>query len=82
MSIAVTPPDPWQMAAWKTLPDVCLIGGCNGESGIDERGPVYLRDDSMWKACIEHWEAIMRILGKQASWERTDAAFSPRGAAS
>lgn len=65
--------DPWRMDEWHALPDECLIAGCDGEE-IDVRGPIFLRDGSIRKACVEHWEAITLVLGEQATWERTDAA--------
>lgn len=65
--------DPWRLAEWNALPDVCLISACEGDE-IDERGPVWLRDGSMHKACVEHWEGIFRVLGGQATWTRVDGA--------
>lgn len=64
--------DGWRLDEWHALPEVCLIAGCDG-ADIDHRGPVWLRDGSMHKACREHWEGVYRVLGEQASWERTDA---------
>jgi hypothetical protein len=61
-----TTPDPWRMDEWHALAEECLIRGCEYDD-IDQRGPVFLRDDSMHKACVEHWEAIHRVLGQQAS---------------
>jgi hypothetical protein len=55
--------------------DVCLIYGCTSDE-IDQRGPIFLRDGGMHKACVEHWKAIFRILGEQAGWERQDAMHS------
>ena len=72
--------DPWRMDEWKALPDECLIRACEGDE-IDQRGPVWLRDGSMHKACTEHWEGIFRVLGEQASWERTDGAVTCGAAA-
>lgn len=66
--------DPWRLAEWHALADVCFIEGCNSESGICERAPIYLTDGSIWKACTEHWEAIYLVLGEQTLWERTDGA--------
>lgn len=67
--------DGFRLDEWNALPNVCLFAGCeNGD--IDERGPIWLRGGSMRKACTEHWEPTMRVLGDQASWERTDA-FRP-----
>jgi hypothetical protein len=63
--------DPWRLAEWSALPERCLIASCSGDE-IDVRGPVFLIDGSMHKACVEHWEAIMRILGEQQTWERRD----------
>jgi hypothetical protein len=65
--------DPWRLDECKALPDQCAIAACdNGD--IDQRGPVWLRDGSMLKVCIEHWEGVFRVLGEQASWERTDGS--------
>lgn len=61
--------DPFRIGEWDTLPDVCLIAGCDSDE-IDQRGPVWLRDKSMHKACVEHWEGIFRVLGGQATWEK------------
>jgi hypothetical protein len=71
--------DAWRIAQWYALPDVCLIAGCRSED-IDQRGPVWLRNGSMHKACVEHWEGVFRVLGEQATWERTDgsrAGYTP-----
>lgn len=57
--------DPFRIAEWEALPDVCLIAGCEYDE-IDRRGPVWLRDGSMHKACTEHWEGVFRVLGRQA----------------
>lgn len=68
----VPPPterDGFRLAEWNALPDVCFIAGCDNDD-IDQRGPVWLRDGSMHKACSEHWEPIFRVLGEQATWER------------
>ena len=51
----------------------CFIRGCDNNE-IDPRGPVWLIDGSEWNACTEHGEPIFRVLGEQASWEKTDAA--------
>lgn len=68
--------DPMWLATWARLPDdVCMISGCNATE-VDQRGPVWLRGGGMGKACPEHWEPIMRVLGEQATWERTDAYHS------
>lgn len=65
--------DLWRLDEWRALPDRCAIAGCdNGDA--DQRGPVTLRDSTIFKVCTEHWEAIFRILGEQASWERTDGS--------
>jgi hypothetical protein len=61
------------MAEWKALPEECLISSCEN-SEIDQRGPVWLRDGSMHKACVEHWEGIFSVLGEQATWEKTDGS--------
>ena len=71
-------PDPWRMAEWNALPDACLIRGCEGGE-IDQRGPVALVDGSIHKACTEHWEGVFRVLGEQATWERTDGARTTSG---
>ena len=63
--------DPWRMDEWSALPDTCFIAACEGEA--DQRGPIHLRDGSINKACTEHWEPIMRVLGEQSSWECGDA---------
>lgn len=60
--------DGFRLAEWDALPDVCFIAACENDE-IDERGPVWLRDGSMHKACTEHWEPIFRVLGEQATWE-------------
>ena len=57
--------DPWRLDEWNALPDVCYIYGCEA-SETDPRGPVWLRDESMHKACREHWEGVYRVLGEQA----------------
>lgn len=67
--------DPFRLAEWDALEDVCFIGGCES-SETDQRGPVFLRDGSMHKACPEHWEPIMRVLGEQATWQGQDAMRS------
>jgi hypothetical protein len=66
-------PDPWRLDVWNSLADVCLISGCASYE-IDQRGPIVLRDGSWWKACVEHWEAILGIVGRQRTWESTDGA--------
>jgi hypothetical protein len=66
--------DPWRMAEWKALPDRCAIAGCENQDEADRRGPVQLRDGTIFKVCTEHWEPIFRVLGEQASWERADAS--------
>lgn len=63
------PPDPWRIDEWLKLPNVCAIAGCDAPSGIDQRGPLWLKDGSMHKLCIDHWEAVFRILGEQVTWE-------------
>lgn len=66
--------DPWRLDEWHALPnDRCGINGCTATE-TDPRGPVVMRDGSMHKLCVEHWEPIMRVLGEQASWETGDAA--------
>lgn len=48
-----------------TATAVCCIDGCDYDD-IDIRGPVKLRDDDTdHYACVEHWEAIMAVLGRQ-----------------
>lgn len=73
MGVPSVPADPWRLDEYAALPDVCLIAACDG-SDIDPRGPVQLRTGAIGKACVEHWEGIFRVLGEQASWERTDGA--------
>jgi hypothetical protein len=69
----VDPGDPFRLETWNRLADdVCFIDGCSATE-TDVRGPVWLRGQGMAKACPEHWEPIMRVLGEQACWERTDA---------
>jgi hypothetical protein len=69
----MTDRDSWRMAEWEALPEVCLIAAC--ESGeIDQRGPVWLRDGSIHKACVEHWEGLFSVLGEQATWGQTDGS--------
>lgn len=68
--------DPWRLSEWDALSEECLISTCDNDE-IDQRGPVWLRDGSMHKACTEHWEGIFRVLGEQASWEQTDASRMP-----
>lgn len=74
MTTAVTETDPFRLAEWNALIDVCFIAGCDNLD-IDERGPVWVRSPqeptkvSMHKACVEHWEPIMRVLGEQMTWE-------------
>lgn len=64
------PVDWWRLDEWHALPDgVCFIQGCTATE-TDQRGPIFLRDDSMHKACPEHWEPIIRVLGEQRQWER------------
>lgn len=66
----------WRLEQWCSLPNVCLIAGCDG-TDIDQRGPIWVRNGDhvlMLKACTEHWEGIYQVLGVQASWERTDGA--------
>lgn len=63
--------DQWRMAEWHAAPDVCLIDGCESID-TDQRGPIFLRDGSMHKACSDHWEAIISVLGRQAG--SSDAA--------
>jgi hypothetical protein len=67
--------DPWRLAEWNDLPRQCFIAGCDSGE-VDKRGPVWLRDGSMHRACPEHWEGIHRVLGEQASWEHNDAMRS------
>lgn len=65
--------DPFRLAEWNNLPEVCLFQGCDSDD-IDQRGPVFLRDGSIHKACVEHWEPIFRVFGEQATWEQRDGA--------
>jgi hypothetical protein len=69
ITLHVIEPD---LEKWRALADACMFAGCDNDE-IDQRGPVSLRDGSMHKACVEHWESIMRVLGQQATWEWTDA---------
>jgi hypothetical protein len=61
-------PDLWRLAEWEALPDECFIAACDA-SETDLRGPVWLRGGGMAKACTEHWEGIMRVLGEQVGSE-------------
>lgn len=73
--LAPTSAEAWRLDEWTALlasPLGCFIAGCDNDE-IDQRGPVFLRDGSIHKACTEHWGPIFRVLGEQASWERTDA---------
>lgn len=70
--------DPWRLEEWRDLPDHCLIASCDSDE-IDERGPVFLRDGSIHKACPDHWSGIYRVLGAQASWERIDGSRQKAG---
>jgi hypothetical protein len=65
--------DPWRLDEWNALPDWCAIAACDNPDD-DQRGPVMLRDGSIHKLCTEHWEAVFRILGEQATGERTDGS--------
>lgn len=67
--------DPWRVEEFLALPDVCFVLPCTNDD-IDVRGPVWLRDGKIAKACVEHWEGIMGVLGQQATWERDDGARS------
>lgn len=62
--MAAAEPDPWRLAEWNALPDICFIAACDSFE-TDPRGPIWLRDGSMAKVCTEHWEAIMAVLGTQ-----------------
>lgn len=71
------PGDPFRLEKWAALADdVCMFAGCNA-SETDQRGPVWLRGGGMAKACTEHWEPIMRVIGEQASWERDAMRSAP-----
>ena len=50
----------FNLLAWNALEDVCFIQGCNNDK-IDNRGPIFLRDGSMHKACVPHWVAVMHV---------------------
>lgn len=77
MNEQATDTDPFRLVEWHALPDECFISGCdNGD--IDVRGPVWLRDGSMHKACVEHWEPIMRVLGEQVSWQKDAMSTAAR----
>jgi hypothetical protein len=65
--------DRWGRDDFAALPHHCFIAACDS-TDIDERGPVFLRDGTIRKACTEHWEGVFRVLGEQASWERMDGA--------
>lgn len=67
--------DAGRQREWHALPEQCYIAGCDSDE-IDHRGPVSLRDGSIHKACVEHWEGVFRVLGEQASWGRTDGALA------
>lgn len=56
--------DPFRLGEWHALPDVCFVAACDA-SETDPRGPVWLRDHGMAKACTEHWEGVFRVLGEQ-----------------
>jgi hypothetical protein len=43
--------------------EACLIAGCTATEIHQE--PVLLRDGSIRRACPEHWDAIMLVLGRQ-----------------
>jgi hypothetical protein len=45
------PADPWRMDEWNALPDRCFIQGCESPDA-DQRGPVFLIDGSIHKACV------------------------------
>ena len=64
--------DPWRLDEWEALEDRCFIAGCDSYE-IDFRGPIFLIDKSMHKACVQHWQAIMFVLGEQFTWQSTDA---------
>lgn len=69
--------DPWRIREWMALPEVCLIYACDS-SEIDQRGPVWLRDGSMHKACTPHWEGVVGVLGRQVEesmWADRDDAM-------
>jgi hypothetical protein len=57
------PDEPDPSLEWRALPDVCLIAGCRSDT--DDWRPVLLHDGSTHKACPEHWDAIMQVLGQQ-----------------
>lgn len=57
--------DPWRLNEWLALPDRCFISGC-ASTEICERGPVFLRDGSIHKACTPHWDGVMSVLGQQS----------------
>lgn len=71
-------PDAFRLTEWKSLierDDDCFIAGCDNDD-IDYRGPIYLRDGSIHKACREHWEGIIRVLGEQSTWEQDAGRWS------
>lgn len=52
------------------LKNQCDVNACTG--GVDERGPVSMRDGTYYKMCTDHWEGIFSVLGAQATAEQTD----------
>lgn len=71
--------DPWRMKEWNALSNICFIEGCESPD-VDQRGPIFLRDGSIHKACQDHWEAVISILREQS--RRTDSArWSPNSEA-
>lgn len=57
----------------------CFVAACDYDD-IDPRGPVFVRGDTTpHYACVEHWEAIIRILGQQVgSNDEHRPAFTDR----
>jgi hypothetical protein len=54
----------------------CFINKCASYE-MDDRGPIVLTDGTRYWACVEHWEAIIGIVGRQVTWEHGDAYRSP-----
>lgn len=46
----------------------CFVNGCVADD-LDTRGPVVTRDGRRYRACAEHWEAIIGIVGRQQTWQ-------------
>lgn len=68
--------DRWRLAEWRALPDHCGISGCDNQEA-DQRGPLFMRDGTMHKLCPDHWVAVHRILGEQATWQSDAERWAP-----